>query len=51
MHTYDEIVAEVPQGREDVAALERDMCDVQPWAHGWPIKAAGGWSGHRYRKE
>lgn len=51
MHTYDEIVAEVMQGCEDVAALERDMCDVQQWAHGWPIKAAGGWTGHRYRKE
>lgn len=51
MHTYDEIVAEVPEGAGDVAALERIMCDVQPWAVNWPIKAAGGWVGKRYRKE
>lgn len=51
MHTYDEIVAEVAEGTGDVQRLESVMCDVQPWARGWPIKAAGGWSGWRYRKE
>lgn len=51
MHTYDEIVAEVPQGTGDVQRLEGIMCDVQPWARAWPIKAAGGWTGWRYRKE
>lgn len=50
MHTYDEIVIEVPDGAGDVEALERIMCDVPAWAAGWPIKAAGGWRGWRYRK-
>jgi len=48
LHTYDEIVADVTDGT--VEALEALMVDVPAWAHGWPIKAAGGWTGHRYRK-
>ena len=51
MHTYDEDVAEVPQGTGDVKRLEALMCDVPEWARDWPIKAAGGWCGKRYRKE
>lgn len=48
LHTYDEIVCE---GRGlTVERLESLMTDVPDWAGGWPIKAAGGWCGRRYRK-
>lgn len=50
MHTYDEIVVEVPTGTLTVEELETSMCDVPEWARGWPVKAAGGWHGRRYRK-
>lgn len=50
MHTYDEFVAEVPLGFGSIEEAERIACDVPPWAKGWPIKQAGGWRGHRYRK-
>ncbi len=50
MHTYDENVARVRKGWGSVEEMEAIMCDVQPWARGWPIKAAGGWRGWRYRK-
>lgn len=50
MHTYDEIVSEVPEGTADVALLERIMTMPEPWNEGWPLKAAGGWHGRRYRK-
>ena len=50
MHTYDELVAEVPKGRGSVEELEARMTDVPPWAKGWPIKAAGGWRDGRYQK-
>lgn len=48
LHTYDEIVCEGVG--LTVEGLERIMCDVPLWARGWPIKAAGGWCGNRYRK-
>lgn len=50
LHTYDEIVGEVLRGSCTVQRLEGLMCDVQPWARGWPIKAAGGWVDDRYQK-
>ena len=50
MHTYDEIVAEVPVGFGSVEELERLMMSTPAWAKGWPIKAAGGWMADRYRK-
>lgn len=50
MHTYDELVAEVPKGVGSVEELEARMTDVPEWARGWPIKAAGGFRDDRYQK-
>jgi DNA polymerase bacteriophage-type len=50
MHTYDEVVAEVPEDVGSVEQLEALMTRPDPWNEGWPIKAAGGWRGYRYRK-
>lgn len=50
MHTYDEDVAEVPEGFGSVQELEAHMTHPQHWNQGWPIKAAGGWRAKRYRK-
>lgn len=58
LHVYDEIVVEVAErpsvitGMLDaiVVQVETIMSRVPPWAHGWPVKASGGWRGRRYRK-
>ena len=50
MHTYDEIVSEVPAGFGSVKELEATMASLPEWAKGWPIKADGGWRANRYRK-
>lgn len=50
MHTYDEIVSEVPIGFGSVEHFEGLMTTPEPWNAGWPLKAAGGWRGARYRK-
>jgi DNA polymerase len=54
LHVYDEDVAEVRKGWGSVEELEAIMGRIPPWAtykgQPWPIKANGGWRGHRYRK-
>jgi DNA polymerase len=51
IHTHDEIVAHNPTGEKSVEELEAIMGSASSaWALGWPIKAAGGWKGKRYRK-
>lgn len=50
LHVYDENVAEVPAGSGSIEEFERIMSTMPPWAADWPIRAAGGWRGRRYRK-
>jgi len=50
MHTYDEVVCEVPEGFGSVTELESLMTTLPAWAKDWPIKAAGGWEARNYRK-
>jgi DNA polymerase bacteriophage-type len=52
VHVHDEIVGEVPRtkkGTEGLDHLRRIMLDLDDWAEGFPIGAAGH-EGRRYRK-
>lgn len=55
LHVYDEDVVDVPQGFGSIEEVERIMGTMPEWAtykgKPWPIRAAGGWRGRRYRKE
>lgn len=50
LRVHDEIGSEVDEGFGSLVEFEAIMCDVPPWARGWPIRA-GGWEGQRYRKD
>jgi len=51
LHTHDEPTAEVPKGFGSIEEFEAIMMENPAWCRDWPIKAAGGWRGHRYRKD
>lgn len=51
LHVHDEIASEVLAGTGSIAEFEQIMSTMPPWAADWPIKAAGGWRGRRYRKD
>jgi DNA polymerase bacteriophage-type len=51
LHVYDEDIAEIPKNFGSIEEFEKIMSTMPPWAHDWPIKAAGGWRGRRYRKD
>ena len=51
MRIHDEVVCEVPEDFGSVEELEAIMGDLPAWAEGWPIRAAGGWVGQRFRKD
>jgi DNA polymerase len=54
LHVYDEDVVDAPHGFGSIEEVERIMGTMPEWAtykgQPWPIKAAGGWRGKRYRK-
>ena len=51
LHTHDEITSEIPKGFGSVEGFE-DILRIRPsWCADWPINAAGGWRGLRYRKD
>jgi DNA polymerase len=50
LHVYDEIIAEVPKAFGSLEEFETIMARMPDWAADWPIRAAGGWRGERYRK-
>lgn len=51
LHVHDEIVAEILRNFGSLEEFERIMATLPDWCTGWPLRAVGGWRGHRYRKD
>lgn len=51
LHTHDQITSEVPIGHGSIEEFEKVMSQRPAWCADWPIRAAGGWRGKRYRKD
>ncbi len=51
LHTHDQITCEIPQGFGSIEEFEKIMSQRPAWCADWPIRAAGGWRGKRYRKD
>lgn len=51
LHVHDEIAVERPHGQGSVGEVERIMAIMPDWCADWPVRAAGGWRGLRYRKD
>ena len=49
MHIHDEIVAEIDEGKGNLAEFESLMTKLPEWAKGLTLKVEG-WIGKRYRK-
>ncbi len=49
-HVHDEIISEIPKGHGSIKEFETIMATMPTWCADWPIRAAGGWRGRRYRK-
>lgn len=51
LHVHDEMAAEVAENWGSIEEFEGIMATLPDWCKDWPIKAAGGWRGKRYRKD
>lgn len=50
LHVYDEVISDVRKGFGSVEHFEATMMERDAWYADWPVKAADGWRGRRYRK-